>query len=250
MRSLALLALVAACLPARAADLHAILATPRHRIETADFRITGRLVQVAPSGNRTSDSLSIRAHWFPGVLRVLVEITAPPAAREHILLEMRPDGRNSILIAHPGDAEPRPLPLDQWSDGPLGPVFSYEDFIDPQYFWPDQSFVETTTFGARNCNVLKSSPGPQDRTRYSQVESWLDTKIGFPVQVHKSVKGSAREKVFTYLGLRQEAGVWSASQIEARIVGRPGSTLLLIERGSPRAHLTLQDFSPELLTRF
>jgi Outer membrane lipoprotein-sorting protein len=236
--------------PAHAADLHAILAIPRQRVETADFRVSGHLVRVAPDGTRTSDGISIRAHWFPGVLRVVVEITSPAAAREHILLEMRPDGRNSILVARPGDRAPVSLPFDKWSEGPLGSAFSYEDFLDPQYFWPGQTLVEQTKYGARDCFIVKSVPGPEDRTHYGEVKSWLDTGIGFPVYVEKSVKGTGTVKEFTYLGLRRDGGVWSASQIEAKIRGSAGSTLLIIDRGSPKAHLTLRDFSPGPLTRF
>ena len=250
MKALALLALLAACIPAYAADVHSILAVPRQRIETADFRVSGHLVRVDPDGGRTSDGISIRAHWFPGVLREVVEITSPPAAREHILLEMRPDGRNSIVIAHPGDRALTPLPFDKWSQGPLGNAFSYEDFLDPEYFWPGQTLVEQTTYGARLCNVIESRPGPEDRTQYAQLKIWLDSKIGFPVYVEKSVKGTGVVKEFTYLGLRHDGGVWSASQIEAKIRGRAGSTLLIVDRGTPRAHLTLRDFNPELLTRF
>jgi hypothetical protein len=57
-------------------------------------------------------------------------------------------------------------------------------------------------------------------------------------------------KEFTYFGLRQNSGVWSASQIEVKIRGHAGSTLLVVDRGSPKAHLVLADFSAERLTNF
>ncbi len=57
-------------------------------------------------------------------------------------------------------------------------------------------------------------------------------------------------KEFTYFGLRQNGGVWSASQVEVKIRGQAGSTLLIIDRGSTKANLGLGDFSPEQLTRF
>jgi hypothetical protein len=57
-------------------------------------------------------------------------------------------------------------------------------------------------------------------------------------------------KEFTYYGLRESGGVWSASQVEAKIRGQAASTLLIIDRGSAKANLTLRDFSPEQLTRF
>jgi hypothetical protein len=64
------------------------------------------------------------------------------------------------------------------------------------------------------------------------------------------VKETGAVKEFTYFGIRHEEGVWSAHQIEAKMRGQQGSTLLIIDRGSTKANLTMNDFSPEQLTRF
>ena len=244
--------------PASPADAHALLTTARQRVQAADFRASGHLVRVDASGARTSYGISIKAHWFPGVLRVIVE-TAPPEgartklgsdARSHILIEMRPDGQNVIEIAHPGDTAPATMPFEKWSDGPLGDGFSYEDFLEQQYFWPAQTVLEETKYGARDCDVLKSTSGAADRTHYAEIKTWLDQGIGFPVYVEKTLKGTGVVKEFTYFGLRHVGGVWSASQVEAKTRGRAGSTLLIVDRGSAKANLDLGDFSPEQLTRF
>jgi len=254
----ALAAALLLAIPANAADAYAVLATPRQRVETADFRASGHLVRVDANGARTNYGITIKAHWFPGVLRALVEI-APPQndrakpgsdARARILLEMRPSGQNTILIAHPGDKAPAALPFDKWSDGPLGNGFSYEDFLEQQYFWPGQALLEETKFGARDCDVLKSTPGAADRTHYAGIKTWLDHSIGFPVYVEKTLKGTGAVKEFTYFGLRHDGGVWSANQVEAKTRGQAGSTLLILDRGSAKANLGLGDFSPEQLTRF
>lgn len=237
---------------AQTAGAKAVLARPQQSLQFADFRAIGHLVRVDPSGKRTSYAITLKAHWFPGVLRILCEIFSPIPA--HILLEMRPNGPNStqdtIQIAHPGDKAPRPLPFDNWTDGPLGPIFSYEDLLEPQYFWPGQSVVEKTKYGARDCDLLKSTPGPSDRTHYAEVRSWLDRSIGFPVYAEKTLKGTGKVKTFTYYGLRQNGGVWSASQVEAKIRGQSGSTLLIIDRGTTKANLDLKAFSSEQLTHF
>jgi hypothetical protein len=163
---------------------------------------------------------------------------------------MRPNGQNMIQIAHPGDKAPATIPFDRWSDGPLGPGFSYEDFLEPQFFWPGQAVADQAKFGARNCDVLISTPGAEDKTHYAQVKTWLDHGIGFPVYVEKTLKGTGSVKEFTYFGLRHDGGVWSASQIESKIRGHGGSTLLIIDHGSAKANLSLGDFSPQQLTRF
>ena len=253
-----LAALLPLTAPANATDVRTVLANPRQSVEKADFRASGHLVRVEANGARTSYAISIKGHWFPGVLRVLVEVApatnssqkTSPDARAHILLEMRPNGQNAIQIAHPGDKAPVPLPFDKWSDGPLGGGFSYEDLLEEQYFWPGQALLEATKYGARDCDVLKSTPGAADRTHYAQVKTWLDHSIGFPVYVEKLLKGTGTVKEFTYFGLRHEGGVWSADQVESKVRGQAGSTLLIIDRGSAKANLGLGDFSPEKLTRF
>jgi hypothetical protein len=249
---LALLVISAATLTAAAPatpDLKSVLAGPRQAVEKADYRASGHLVRVDVGGKRTSYDINVKAHWFPGVLRILVEINSPAAARAHLLLEMRPDGQNSILIAHPGDKAAAPLPFEKWTDGPLGPGFSYEDLLEEEYFWPDQAVLESVRRGARDCDVLRSRPGTADKTHYSEVRTWLDQTIDFPVYIEKTVKGG-KVKQFTYFGLRHDGGVWSASQIEEKSDGQAGSTLLIINRGSPKANLNAADFSPERLTHF
>ena len=253
MRSRLLALALMAALPAAGADVHAVLNTPQQRVETADFRASGRLVRVDGNGTRTSYGVSLKAHWFGGVLRLMVDVDGSPAkqpaASQHILLEMRPNGQNTILIAHPGDKSASSLPFEKWNDGPLGPGFSYEDFLEPQYFWPGQA-AEAAKFGARDCDLVKSTPGAADRTHYAEIRSWLDHGIGFPVYVEKTVKGTGVVKQFTYFGLRHEGGIWSATQLEAKTKGQSGSTLLIIERGSGKANLNAGDFNPDHLTRF
>jgi hypothetical protein len=183
-------------------------------------------------------------------MRVLLEITSPNDARVHILLNMRTHGHTTIQVAHPGDAGPVTMPFDKWNDGPLGAGFSYEDFLEPQYFWKSQILLKKTKYGARECDLLKSMPGPSERTHYAEVRTWLDQSIGYPVYAEKTLKKTGTVKEFTYFGLRQNGGVWSASQVEVKTRGEAGSTLLIIDRGSAKANLDLREFSPEQFIHF
>jgi hypothetical protein len=266
-RAAAISALIAALAPllcAQTVNLNDLLASMRKRVETADFRATGHLVWVQPNGARTSYPITIKAHWFPGVLREFVEVgtaskspgNAPGGSLvTHALLEMRPSGQSSITIAHPGDKSPTALPVEKWSEGPLGPGFGYEDLLEQQYFWAGQTSEGNAKFGARDCVIVKSTPGASDRSHYAQVKTWLDPSIGFPVYVEKTLKQSTVVKEFTYYGIRHEEGVWSAHQVEVKVRGQSGSTLagstlLILDRGSAKANLTLADFNPALLTKF
>jgi hypothetical protein len=245
--ALALAALPAVSAPA---DAHAVLSAQRKLIESADFETVGRLVRVDANGVRTSYGISIKAHGFPGELRALVAITSPATARMHFLLDMHFNGESSIEVARPGDHAMTPLPFDKWSDGPLGSGFSYEDFLEQQYFWPEQMAEAPAKYGARDCDVVKSAPGAAEKTHYAEVKTWLDHSIGFPVYAEKTMKGAGAVKQFTYFGLRHNGGVWSASQIEEKTRGENGTTLLIIDRGSAKANLHASDFSAAQLTRF
>ncbi|MGA2570710.1 MAG: outer membrane lipoprotein-sorting protein [Terracidiphilus sp.] len=247
-------------LSAQAVNVNDLIAAQRKQLETADFRATGQFIRVQANGIRASVPITIKAHWFPGVLRTRVELgtLAKPGSNPaaglhmpvHILLELRSNGQSAIWIAHPGDKTAMVLPTSQWSDGPLGPDFSYEDFLEQHYFWSGQTSAGKAKFGARDCEVVKSTPGPAARTHYSEVRTWIDPSIGFPVYAEKTVKESGAVKEFTSFGLRHEQGQWSAHQIEVRTRGQSGSTLLIIDRGSAKANLTAADFGLEQLTKF
>jgi len=243
---------------AHATGVQTVLAPLQHGIEASDYRATGQLVRVDGNGKRTSYAVSVKGLWFSGALHTLVDIApsgggaarAQQAGHIRILLEMRPDGRDAIRIFKPHESMPVALPYDKWDAGVLGGEFSYEDLFEPQYFWPGQSILKSATFGARQCEVLKSTPGPSDRTHYSEVQTWIDRSIDYPVYAEKTAKQGGSVKEFTYYGLRQSSGVWSATQVEVKIRSRAGSTLLLIKRGSAKANLSVKDFSSEQLTHF
>jgi len=248
------LALLVSALSAQTTNVSDFLATARKQVQIADFRAVGHLVAIDASGARTSFPVTIKAHWFPGLLRIFVDLGQPPSThrdlREHILLEMRPGGENTIHIADPGDSAAHLLPFDKWNSHSLGPGFDYEDFFEQQYFWPTQSSGGKVKFGARDCDVIESKPGATDKTHYADVKIWVDPSIGFPVYMEKTVKESGTVKEFTSYGIRKEQGQWSAHQVEAKVRGKAGSTLLIFDRGSVKANLTAADFSPAQMTHF
>lgn len=249
-----LLAALAPALWAQTANVNDLFATVRKQIQNADFRVSGHLIAIDASGARVSYPVSIKSHWFPGELRTFVEIGQPSGVhremRQHILLVMPASGANTIRIAEPGDASPHLLPFEKWNEHPLGPGFDYEDFLEQQYFWPSQALQGMEKFGARNCDVVKSTPGADVRTHYASVKTWIDPTIDFPVYAEKTLKDSGTVKEFTSYGVRQEEGHWFAHQVEVKTRGQAGSTLLIFDRGSAKAKLTTADFSPVALTKF
>ncbi len=223
-------------------DLDHVLTGTHQRIEALDYRATGRLVRVEGNGQRTTYKFTIKGHWFPDGLRLLCEITEPAVARTRLLLHMTLNGRVTIDVIPPGSKVVVPLPFERWNEGLMGTDFSYEDLVEGQFFWKTQQLFAPAKFGARDCFVLKSVPGLQDRSYYETVTSWIDRSILFPVHVSKVLRGTGQQKEFIYYGLRQTSGVWSASQVEAQIQGRPGSSLFIVDGGSGKAKLARKDF--------
>src|SRR5277367_3943601 len=239
--SIALLMLSSLIHPARAfaasSDLETVLTGSRQRIEALDYRVTGRLTRVEANGTRTNYKFVAKAHWFPDGLRLLCEISGPASAKTILLLHMTVSGHLTIETELPGEKAPRVLPFEHWNDSLVGTDFSYEDMVENQFFWKNQQLLPPSKYGARDCLVLKSTSGSQDRTYYDSVTSWIDRSIMFPVHVVKTPHGTGQQKEFIYYGLRQVGGVWSASQVEAKQQGKPGSSILVVEFGSGKANL-------------
>jgi hypothetical protein len=212
-----------------------------------DFRASGKLVRVGASGERRAYQVSMRGLATGDAISMFCEVTGPPAARMRVLMERRADGSVSVRLGRPGDARPAELPFANWADPLLDSDLSYEDLLETHFSWARQTLLDDAEYGARKVYVLRSEPGPADRSHYASVTAWLDRLIAYPVKVEKVVKRSGAVKEFIYYGLRQSNGLWSASQVEARTKGRPGSTFLIINRGTGKANLTARDFDPQLL---
>ncbi len=243
---IALLALLSLVHPSRAfaanPDLETVLTGSRKRIEKLDYRVTGRLTRVEGNGKRTNYKFAAKARWFPDGLRVLCEITGPGAEKTSLLLHMSDSGHVTIEAQLPGEKAASVLPFERWNDPLVGTDFSYEDMLENQFFWKHQELLAPEKYGTRDCFVLKSISGTQDRTYYDSVTSWIDRKIMYPVHVVKTQRGTGQQKDFLYYGLREIGGDWSASQVEAKQQGKPGSSIMVIERGTGRANLARKDF--------
>src|SRR5271163_272292 len=223
-------------------DLETVLTGSRQRIEKLDYRVTGRLTRVEGNSKRTNYKFVAKAHWFPDGLRLLCEISGPGSEKTSLLLHMSASGHVTIEAVLPGEKAAKVLPFEHWNDPLVGTNFSYEDMVESQFFWKNQELLAPGKCGARDCFVLKSMPDSQDRTYYDSVTSWIDRGILYPVHVVKTLRGTEQQKEFIYYGLRQVDGVWSATQVEATLHGKPGSSILVIERGSAKAKLGRKDF--------
>src|SRR5271168_1724124 len=181
--SIALLVLLSLVHPSRAfaanPDLETVLTGSRQRIEKLDYRVTGRLTRVEGNGKRTSYKFVAKAHWFPDGLRLLCEISGPGSEKTSLLLHMSVTGHMTIEAMLPGEKTASELPFERWNDPLVGTDFSYEDMVEGQFFWKNQELLPPEKYGVRDCFVLQSRPGPQDRTYDDSVTSWIDRTILF-----------------------------------------------------------------------
>ena len=244
--SIALLVLCSLVHPWRAdaakPDQDAALTGSRQRIETLDYRMTGRLTHVEGNGKRTNYKFVAKGRWFPDGLLLLSEISGPASEKTSLLVHMTAAGRVTIEVALPGEKTARVLPFEHWNDPLVGTDFSYEDMVENQFFWKNQENLPAEKYGARDCYVLKSKPGSQDKTYYDSVTTWIDRGILYPVHVVKTIRGTGQQKEFIYVGLREIGGLWSATKVEAKVQGKPGSSILVVEGGSGKAKLGSKDF--------
>jgi hypothetical protein len=243
---MALLMLLSLMHPSRAfaanPDLETVLTGSRQRIEKLDYRVTGRLTRVEENGERRSYKFAAKAHWFPDGLRLLCEISGPGSEKTSLLVHMNVNGHVTIETLLHGAKAASVLPFERWNDPLVGTDFSYEDMVESQFFWKNQELLAPEKYGVRDCFVLKSTSASQDRTYYDSVTSWIDRSILYPVHVLKTLHGTGQQKEFIYYGLRQVSGAWSATQVEAKLQGKPGSSILAVEFGSGKANLGLKDF--------
>ncbi|GAC1633490.1 MAG: hypothetical protein NVS9B14_08330 [Candidatus Acidiferrum sp.] len=218
------------------------LAGARQRIEKADYRLSGRLIRVGGDGKRTNYKFAAKGHWFPDGLRIFTEITGPGSEKTSLLLKMSATGQVSIEAILPGEKTSSALPFERWGDPIAGSDFSFEDMVENQFFWKNQETLAPEKYGARDCYVLKSKPGAQDKTHYDSATSWVDRNIYFPLHVVKTLRGTGQQKDFVYYGLRQNGGAWGASKVEAKVPGKAGYSILEVEGGSGKANLGKKDF--------
>jgi len=199
---------------------------------TANFRASGRLVNVDAQGRRETFKIDMQATAGARTTAVVYNVLDPEPSRMRISIELRQAGAAGVRVAGNGEKTPKDVPFANWRQAILGSGLTFEDLVDDQFRWSRQRLGEPEKYGARLCRVLKSEPGPADRTHYSLVTSWIDEGILHPVKVEKVVRDTGAVKEFLYYGLRKSGGLWSASQIEVRTKGKAGSTFLIITRGA------------------
>ena len=230
------------------ATIAQVMEAIQSRRRATDFKTEGRLVRLDAAGRRTTSQFRMKVKSFPGTVKVLWEVTDPPADRLRLLVESRETGGLLMRLARERGPGVEDLSPEDAGDALLDSSLAYEDLADAHFSWRDQRLMgEETCGGNRNCYVIRSQSDSGTDSHYAAVTSWVDKGIYFPIVVRKRVRGSAVVKEFTYRGLRQSKGQWGARQIDVRIEGSPLRTLIVVTGGSGRAGLGAEDFDLRVL---
>ena len=79
----------------------------------------------------------------------------------------------------------RPLTQAQMKDSLFGSDISYADALENFYAWENQTITGTEMIGRVNCQILESKPGKGQRSGYSGVRSWVDSRRLVPLRIEK-----------------------------------------------------------------
>jgi len=142
----------------------------------------------------------------------------------------------------------RPLTAAQMQDGIFGSDLAYEDVIDNFYAWDKQAIVGTEVVNRVACQILESIPGPNQRSTYGRVRSWIDPKRLVPLRIEKYLpSGALARTIETTRVARDDLSRPVPASLNVRRAGQPSVTD--IEGSNSRHDITLTDadFTPEAL---
>lgn len=140
------------------------------------------------------------------------------------------------------------LTAAKMNDGIFGSDLSYEDLVENFFAWQNQAVVGTETVDRVPCQILESKPGGSDRSGYSKVRSWIDTKRMVPLRVEKyNSSGKLAKRIDTTKVAKDDTGKSVAASFSLQ---RPGQDSVTEIEGSNIKHgvgFTAADFTPEAL---
>lgn len=209
--------------------------------DRSDFRARGRMVVSRDGRQQRVFQISVLRKRMAGGANLLWSITDPPEARLRVLVETGSDGRTAVWMGE------RTLPSRRWSEDIPGTGLTVEDLVEGYLSWPGQTLLRRERYGARQCDVLRSQPGPGAPTAYAAITTWVDQDTLVPVRILKKPRAGGPDKEFLCRGMRQMGGRWVISQLEVRSEGRAGSTRLVFTRGSDNASIRNSEVDPKVV---
>ncbi|WP_395740926.1 outer membrane lipoprotein-sorting protein [Prosthecobacter sp.] len=133
--------------------------------------------------------VQIKQRRTAGVTEAVYQVLWPKErAGEAVLLKKSgKQGASGAVFAPPDTL--RTLDAAQMKGTVFGSDLAYADVVENFFAWENQAIVGTENVGRTSCQILESKPGKGDRSIYSSVKTWVDTRRLVPMKVEKYVSG-------------------------------------------------------------
>jgi hypothetical protein len=171
--------------------------------ELASRLNTGRMpgtsyVRVRMDTGGTVLQLQVKERRTEKGAEMVYQVLFPKERKGEAVLLKKTDGQAPTGVIMAGDGKTSELSAAQMKDPFLGTVLTYEDMIENFFAWPEQAITGTEEVNRVKCPILESKPSKGDRSSYSKVRSWVDTRRMVPLRVEKhALSGEVAKSVKT-----------------------------------------------------
>jgi Outer membrane lipoprotein-sorting protein len=208
-------------------------------------------VRQPTAGGKTVLQLQVKSQRAKGSTDLVYHILWPKERKGEGFLLRKSGGRAPTGSVFTLPDSLVSLTASSMKDGIFGSDLSYGDLVENFFAWDNQAIVGTETVDRMPCQILESKPGGGDRSAYSKVRSWIDTKRMVPLRVEKfSDSGKLVKRIDTTKVAKDDTGRSVAASFS---IQRPGQDSITEIEGSNIKHdvtFTAADFTPESLRSF
>jgi outer membrane lipoprotein-sorting protein len=146
---------------------------------------------------KTVLQLQIKSRASRAGTDLVYQVLFPKDRKGEAVLLRKAGGRITGTLFTPPD-KTRPLAAAQLDEPLFGSDLSYEDVIDDFFAWDQQAIVGSETIDRVDCTILESKPGKGERSSYTSVRTWVDTRRLVPLRIEKySAPGRVARRIDT-----------------------------------------------------
>ncbi|MES2920933.1 MAG: outer membrane lipoprotein-sorting protein [Verrucomicrobiota bacterium] len=205
-------------------------------------------VRQPAAGGKMVLQLQVKSQRSKGSVDIVYQILWPKERKGEGFVLRKSGGRAATGSVFTLPDSLVPLTAAKMDDGIFGSDLSYDDLVENFFAWDNQAIVGTETVDRVPCQILESKPGGGDRSGYSKVRSWIDTKRMIPLRVEKySGSGKLSKRIDTTKVAKDDTGKSVAASFSLQRSGKDSVTEI---EGSNIKHdvsFTAADFTPEAL---
>ena len=128
--------------------------------------------------------IQIKSRASRASTELVYQVLLPKERKGEAVLLRRTGGRLSGALFTPPETV-RTLTPAQLAEPLFGSELSYEDVIDNFFAWDQQAIAGNEVVDRVNCTILESKPSKGERSSYSSVRTWVDTRRLVPLRVEK-----------------------------------------------------------------